>query len=189
LPREDTSPLYKANTLVSAGVTLMDDRKFDKAVSCFDEALGYTADIWYLKGTALRCVHNYKDALTCFEMALKLNPKHPHAKMDLGVALHYIGKYRRAIGIYDALIKEGQSVPLAWFNKACALCMLGKDEKALECLRKAKELDPFNTNKHLAVEESFERLRGTPDFEALAEEIRGCEAGQMSGNQNLCYIG
>lgn len=173
MSEEETSPLYKANALVTAGVMLMRDKRFDKALSCLDEALGYTADLWYFKGAALQGMKKHNDALKCFETALELNPKHSVSRMGKGVALHYLGRYRAAITLYNAIIADGGNAALAWFNKACAYCMMEKDRETFDCLRKANELDSFNTSVHLENEESFNRIRNTAEFQSLAEDIRG----------------
>ncbi|MDO9537436.1 MAG: tetratricopeptide repeat protein [Thermoplasmata archaeon] len=186
---DEVSPLFKANTLVNAGVTLMEDGRFDKAVTCLDEALGYTADIWYFKGTSLYEMKKYKGALKCYGTALELNPKHSGSKMGKGVTLHYLGKYKQAIAIYNAIIAEGGKVAVAWFNKACTFCMMGKDEETFESLRKSNELDPTNTSIHLETDESFDGIRSTPKFKKLVEELRGHAECRMPGKQNLNYIG
>ena len=172
MPHEETSPLYKANTLVAAGVMLMQDKRFDKAFSCFDEALGYTADLWYFKGAALHEMKKYKDALKCYKTALELNPKHSGSRMGKGVAMHHMYQYRPALAIYNAIIADGGNVALAWFNKACAYCMMGKDVETFDCLRKAHELDSFKTSIHIDKEESFDRIRDTVEFIKLVEELR-----------------
>jgi tetratricopeptide (TPR) repeat protein len=189
LPHEEVSPLYKANTLVTAGVTLMEDGRFDKALSCLDEALSYTADLWYFKAAALHEMKKYKDSLKCYETALELNPKHSNSRMGKGVALHYLGKYRQAITIYNAIISDEGKDALAWFNKACALCMMGRDEETFDCLRKAHSLNPVNTSIHLEKDESFDRLRSTSAFQKLVEELRGQAGSLAPANQNLSYIG
>jgi tetratricopeptide (TPR) repeat protein len=109
--------------------------------------------------------------------------------MGKGVALHYLGKYKQAITVYNAIIADGGKSAQAWFNKACAYCMMGKDKETFDCLKKANELDPFNTSIHIETEESFDRLKGTPIFEKVVNEMRGTMNNLSPAKQDLNYIG
>lgn len=188
MPHEHKSPLQKANSLVIAGLTLMEDRAYDKALSCLDAALGYTADLWSMKAHILHEMKKYDGALKCHETALKLDPKHGDSKMGKGVALHYLGKYSEALAVYDAIIAEDAKCAHAWFNKACAYAMMQKDDETFECLRKAFAMDPGNTNIHIATEESFDRLRKTRRFEKLLAEFRGKDENGTNASQETSYI-
>ena len=63
--------------LVQKGKTLLVDGDFEQALSCFEQASlldQKNAEIWNLKGAALRSMGRYDEALECFNKALELDP-------------------------------------------------------------------------------------------------------------------
>ena len=68
--------------LVSKGQSLMDDGKFEDALSAFEQALLLNQndpDLWNYKGVALRSLGRYDESVECFNRSLEIDPRDKHA--------------------------------------------------------------------------------------------------------------
>ncbi|MGY5149050.1 MAG: tetratricopeptide repeat protein [Candidatus Nitrosopumilus sp. bin_68KS] len=68
--------------LVKKGQTLLDDGKFDEALSCFEQALLLNQndpDLWNYKGVVLRSLGRYEESMECFNKSLQIDPRDKHA--------------------------------------------------------------------------------------------------------------
>ena len=66
------------DNLISRGKDSLKDGKFDNALSFFEQALlldEKNPDIWNHKGTALRSLGRYQEAMDCFNKSLKIDPR------------------------------------------------------------------------------------------------------------------
>lgn len=64
--------------LVTKGKALLDEGKFEDALSYFEQALVLdqdNADLWNHKGVALRSLGRYQEALECFNKSLEIEPR------------------------------------------------------------------------------------------------------------------
>ena len=77
----------EATFLIYQGVMLLRTEKFGEAVEVFQKATkckeGCVEEAYYNLGIAQITQRNYKEALSCFEKALKLDPKYKEAKQQL----------------------------------------------------------------------------------------------------------
>ena len=63
--------------LVQKGKTLLMEGDFEQALSCFEQAIlldQKNAELWNLKGAALRSLGRYDEALEFYNTALELDP-------------------------------------------------------------------------------------------------------------------
>ncbi len=68
--------------LVSKGQSLLEDGKFNDALSFFEQALLLNQndpDLWNNKGIALRSMGRYEEAMECFNNSLKIDPRDKNA--------------------------------------------------------------------------------------------------------------
>jgi len=68
----------KIDELVEKGKKLLEDTKFEEALSYFEQALlldQNNADLWNHKGIALRSIGRYDEALECFNKSLEIDPR------------------------------------------------------------------------------------------------------------------
>ncbi len=68
--------------LVAKGQSFLEDGKFDDALGFFEQALLLNQndpDLWNHKGTALRSMGRYEEAMDCFNKSLKIDPRDKNA--------------------------------------------------------------------------------------------------------------
>ena len=68
--------------LVAKGQLLLKDGKFNDALSFFEQALLLNQDdpnLWNFKGIVLRSLGRYEEAIECFNMSLKIDPRDKNA--------------------------------------------------------------------------------------------------------------
>ncbi len=68
--------------LVKKGQSFLEDGKFIEALGFFEQALLLNQndpDLWNYKGTALRSLGRYEEAMECFNKSLRIDPRDKHA--------------------------------------------------------------------------------------------------------------
>jgi Flp pilus assembly protein TadD len=68
--------------LVVKGKLFLEDGKFNDALSFFEQALLLNQndpDLWNYKGTALRSLGRYEEAMMCFNKSLEIDPRDKQA--------------------------------------------------------------------------------------------------------------
>ena len=68
--------------LVEKAKTLLENNKFEEALSFFEQALLMNQndpELWNHKGVALRSMGRYDEALECFNKSLELDPRDKNA--------------------------------------------------------------------------------------------------------------
>jgi tetratricopeptide (TPR) repeat protein len=64
--------------LIQKGNIFLKDGKFDGALAFFEQALFMNQDdpdLWNYKGTALRSLGRYEEAMDCFNKSLEIEPR------------------------------------------------------------------------------------------------------------------
>ena len=64
--------------LVKSGKKFLDEGDYNNALSFFDQALSIepiNADLWNLKGIALRSLGRYDEASDCYNKSLEIEPR------------------------------------------------------------------------------------------------------------------
>ena len=64
--------------LVKSGKKYLDEGDYNNALSFFDQALSIepiNADLWILKGIALRSLGRYDEASDCYNKSLEIEPR------------------------------------------------------------------------------------------------------------------
>jgi len=92
-------------------------------------------------GLALGRLGKHKEAIACFDKALKLNPKDNVAWHRKGIELNALGKYNNAIDCFDRAIRINSRDKFAWNHRAVSLCKLGNYKEAMACCKKAIKID------------------------------------------------
>ena len=72
----------EVSELVEMGKNNMESGNFQEALSFFEQALltnPQNADLWNLKGTALRSMGRYEEAIESFNKSLEIEPRNKHS--------------------------------------------------------------------------------------------------------------
>jgi tetratricopeptide (TPR) repeat protein len=104
--------------------------------------VSYNAWIWSNKGNSLNNLGRYKEAITCLDKALALDPRDEFAWNNKGNSLNSLGRPEEALQCYDRAIKIDSRYLNPWFNKGVIFDTLGRPEEAIGCLEKVLEIDP-----------------------------------------------
>jgi tetratricopeptide (TPR) repeat protein len=99
---------------------------------------------WYNEGITLFGIHEYDEAMTFFDNALKAIPYHPDFLIGKGDVFLATGKYWEAYQTYREAIELEPNNFRAWMRAGSALLRMGKNEKALETFEKAMELFEYD---------------------------------------------
>lgn len=114
------------------------------------------ADDWYELACELEmsAIDEAKDA---YERALKLDPEHPDAHVNLGRLLHEQGAPAAAEQHYRAALDADPDHETAAFNLGVALEDLGRIDDAIRAYQRALALDPSNADAHYNLAGIYER--------------------------------
>ena len=105
-------------------VTALENFNPSAAIAYHDEIINLwcdDADVYYNKGLALYEFQRYNEAVSCFDKAIELDPKHYSAHMVKGESLQYLGNYNDAISCFkwcislnpeDAFVHSGLGISL-----------------------------------------------------------------------------
>jgi len=97
---------------------------------------------WINKGNQFYKDGLYKEAVQCYDQALKLDPKNIAVWNNRGLSLANLGLHEEAIQSYSNALKFNTQYFNAWSNLGISLDALKEFEKALICFDKALELNP-----------------------------------------------
>jgi tetratricopeptide (TPR) repeat protein len=133
-----------------------------------------TADDWYELGCELE-ISSSEEAKDAYERALKANPEHADAHVNLGRLLHEENAPAAAEKHYRAALEANPDHETAAFNLGVALEDLGKIDGAIRAYKRALALDPDNADAHYNLAGIYERrgekqaaLRHLKAYRALA---------------------
>ncbi len=104
---------------------------------------GRLASLGYLiKGDAFAYNKQYKEAIECYEEAIKIDPENAPAYNDKGNVLYNLKQYDKAIVCYDEAIRINPAYAIAYYNKGNALHGLRQYDKAIVCYDEAIRINP-----------------------------------------------
>ncbi len=116
-------------------------------------------------------LERYEEAIECYNKALEIDPEYIDALCNKGAALAWLKRYDQATECYDKSLTLDKNYGIAWYNKACLESLRNNNEKSIEFLRKAIELDTHLKN-DARTEEEFNNVRESKEFKELIGEIR-----------------
>lgn len=98
-------------------------------------------EVWIHIAMELLKNKRYQNALMCFEKAIEINPD-KEVFGSISVALIDHERYEDALKYFEMVIEIDPNDARGWGGKGIALANLNRDEEAINCCRKALEIDP-----------------------------------------------
>jgi lipoprotein NlpI len=83
------------------------------------------------RGTAYARTNQNDNALSDFNAAIQLNPRHQNAYVNRGDVYHWKGQYEKAIADFDTALQLRAADELALYNRGNSYAALGKHDKAI----------------------------------------------------------
>jgi serine/threonine protein kinase len=101
-----------------------------------------SAAFWHLKGESLETLGRHKEAVSCYDKALKFDPRNAGFWICKGSALAALGQYETAISCMDKALTIDPRNVYAWINKAKVFLRLGRFAENNRCCDMALAIDP-----------------------------------------------
>jgi tetratricopeptide (TPR) repeat protein len=120
------------------------------------KATASTGDEWFELGLEFDQVGARQDAREAYREALKLNPQHVNASINLGRLLHNDRAYRHAEQLYRDALRIDPASSIAAFNLGVVLEDQGAILEALETYRHALSVDPSIPDVHYNIARLYE---------------------------------
>ncbi|MGQ9914099.1 MAG: TPR end-of-group domain-containing protein [Thermogutta sp.] len=121
-----------------------------------------------LRGEALRDLGRFAEAVPYLEEVVRLRPDRLEAYVALGWCHKRLGRVDLACADLEAALLQNPEDALVLYNLSCYYSLSHRVENAIECLRRALELEP--EYRFLIPQESdFDPIREDPRFRAVAE--------------------
>jgi tetratricopeptide (TPR) repeat protein len=132
-------PQQVAPLLALAAKFLKAGRPVDAIAPLRDAALLQPSDPIIQHDLGLACleVGRVTDAIAALQLAVASNPRYADAYFRLGIALERLGNIGGAITAYDHATKLLPSLTEAWFRAGGLVYILGHNEEAIGCFRRA----------------------------------------------------
>jgi tetratricopeptide (TPR) repeat protein len=127
------------------GLTHMELKEFDRALTNFDSAIFYNpndADYYVNAGRCYESVGKVEDARISYYTALDINPNHGLAKHNLGIINRNNGDPAGADGILEEVISKHPTLPYPYAERALIETNRGEFKKALKDFDEAIRLAP-----------------------------------------------
>lgn len=137
----------EAEKKIREGIALHDQKKYDEALSRYNEALNLDKNNPFAlaeKAMTLETSKKYNEAIEVCDLIFKLYPNGDNKSVYVtyGNALDHSGNLDTAIKIYDEGIKKYPNYYHLYFNKGIALFNAKESTKAAEAFQNATKLNP-----------------------------------------------
>lgn len=153
------------------GAALLSLGRFEEAMVSFHRALEIQpnyADALSNLGIAYGALGQYETALASCQKALAVQPSHRDATRRTGVFLRRLGRNQEAVQFFERAIADCPSAQL-YTEYGGTLAYLGRTEAAVDCYRKAAELDPSHAVAYFNMAGAQEELHCIDEAKILFE--------------------
>lgn len=105
------------------------------------------SDVWNSKGADFARKGFHKEALACFEKAIKCNPNSAKAWYNKGTSLCVLGLAGEdALHCFDVCIEINPMDAGAWTNRGTILFQMGRYDEAVQSYDRALEIHPVHSS-------------------------------------------
>jgi tetratricopeptide (TPR) repeat protein len=151
------------------GIYYLTLKKYEFAIENFEKAIRinpYQKFVYFHIGVIYIKLRNWENAIECFKKSIERNEEKPEAYYNLGWIYDEMENYKEAIMYYE---KSLETFYDAIYNKACSLAKWGKEDEAIEELRKI--IDREEVRKIAQTDPDLRELREKGKLEALLKTI------------------
>jgi serine/threonine protein kinase len=151
------------------------------------------------KGISMTTFGRYHEALSLFDLALKINPDNIEALSRKGIALIGMGRYNEAYAYFNQYLKVNPCDADVLNHTGSILNLQGKREEAVEFFNKALDINSFNSEilynkavtlftmgKYIEAEETLKKIK--PDTIGDSSKIL-METCLMQSNPDYSFTG
>ena len=119
-------------------------------------------DEWHDSGKLYAKLGMYKQAMHCYEKAIKINPKNPVCWEYKGIALYELEKYQAALFCFDRVLclneKNPASCADSWYDKGRTLRKINKLWDALICFNECLKCHPGDEGAQEEIDELLKEI-------------------------------
>lgn len=144
-----------ATAYYNAGVNLLEEKQYERAIASFDQALASDTTMIRLsdallytyqnKAYALIQLNNYTAALQTIDQGLTLYGNDEKLWYNKGFALFRLEKYQDALNAYDNVLRINNASLPALNNKGDTLLQMGRYQDAIDAYTRALAIEPNDT--------------------------------------------
>jgi Flp pilus assembly protein TadD len=124
------------------GNMLLAEKHYQAAVEAYKKAPQNSADVWNRMGIAYQQLFNVNEALRCFQVSLKLNPRNGNVLNNIGTIYVSLKNYHTAEGYYRKALKLEPHSAAILKNYGTELMLRGKYKQGGQMYAEAIAEDP-----------------------------------------------
>jgi tetratricopeptide (TPR) repeat protein len=113
------------------------------------------AEIWFIAGSANAALHNFEDAIRCYEQVLLHEPSHYKAHDCIGLALMYLGRLEEALTCFQKALDLNPNYARAHRHAGGAYYEQGRYYRSIESLQQALHIDPSQTDARVLMGDAY----------------------------------
>lgn len=136
------------------GDALMAHQRYQAAIEAYKKAPTNNPDVWNKMGIAYQLMFNLNDAMHCYHVSNKLNPRNSNVMNNLGTVYDALKQYHNAEKMYRKALKIDPQSALILKNLGTNLLAQHKYAKGWQVYQVALKIDPqiFEDNSRPRIE-------------------------------------
>ena len=131
--------------MFNKGLSLLEMKRFEEAITCFDYVRTDNWRAYFEKGLCLVELGRFEEAIETLRYGLALYPSYQFGLVNMARSLNGLGRYEEALRYSERALEK--SPENSWFLTAKGISLSGlyRIKEALQSFEKAIEIEPMNT--------------------------------------------